>query len=68
MLYSAVVKDKETKKLVLVKNKDYPNKKSFIHDLKANGYIVNPIKVKPSVKFEYIMKYTDCSISDWKKF
>ena len=52
--YSAVVKDGA--RVVFIKNQEYQRKADFIHDLRANGYKVNPKKVKPADVFEYILK------------
>lgn len=65
MLYSASVKDKQTGRIVFIRNQDYPNKTLFIQDLRANGYSVNPNKVKPADVFEYILQYTNASPHDW---
>ena len=65
-LYSAIVKDKETKKKVFIENKEYSRKQDFIKDLKNNGYAVNPLKVKESEVFSYILNNTNCDNIDWK--
>lgn len=61
--YSAVVKDGN--RLVFIKNQEYARKDDFIHDLRCNGYKVNPKKVKPSDVFEYILNHTNCNPWDW---
>lgn len=61
--YSAMVKD--GKRVVIIRDQDYPNKAAFIHDLRANGYKVNPKKVKPSGVFDYICDHTDMNPWDW---
>ena len=61
--YSAIVKDGN--RAVLIKNQEYPKKADFIHDLRCNGYKVNPKKVKPSDVFDYIMNHTNCNPWDW---
>ena len=43
-MYRAVVKDKETKKRVVVKS-EYKTKADFIKDLRRNGYSVYPQNV-----------------------
>ena len=58
-LYSAVVNDGIS--TVFIKNQEYRTKAEFIHDLRANGYTVNPMKVKPAGVFEYIICHTDCT-------
>ena len=63
-LYSAFVKD--GKRLVAIKNQEYNTKRDFIHDLRSNGYSVNPKKVKESKLFEYIINNTDCNSWDWE--
>lgn len=63
-LYSAVVKDGN--RIVFIKNQEYSTKAEFIHDLRHNGYKVNPMKVKPASVFEYIMQHTNCAPWDWE--
>lgn len=62
--YSAIVKDGS--RAVFIRDQEYPTKADFIHDLRANGYKVNPMKVKPSDVFEYILNHTNCSPWDWE--
>lgn len=62
--YSAVVKDYS--RTVLIRDQEYPTKADFIHDLRANGYKVNPRKVKESALFNYIINHTDCTPWDWE--
>lgn len=64
MLYSAVVRDGS--RVVFIRNQEYKNKAEFIHDLRHNGYRVNPDKVKPAQRFEYIINHTNCAPWDWK--
>mgnify|MGYP004670640061 CR=1 FL=1 len=61
--YSAMVKDGQ--RVVIIRDQDYPNKAAFIHDLRANGYRVNPKKVKPADVFNYICDHTDMNPWDW---
>lgn len=61
--YCAIVKDGQ--RVVIIRDQDYPNKAAFIHDLRANGYRVNPKKVKPSGVFNYICDHTDMNPWDW---
>lgn len=61
--YSAAVKDGA--RVVLIKNQEYQKKADFIHDLRSNGYKVNPKKVKPADVFEYILNHTNCAPWDW---
>lgn len=66
-LYSAVVKDVyEGNKLTIIENHESYNKAHFIHDLRRNGYAVNPMKVKRADVFDYIMENTDCRPCDWR--
>ena len=60
---SAVVKDGA--RVVFIKNQEYQRKADFIHDLRANGYKVNPKKVKQADVFEYILNHTNCAPWDW---
>jgi len=64
-IFSAWVKDKETKQQLRI-DKEYPTKAKFIYDLKANGYAVNPDKVKISKVFDYILDNTNCTPEEWK--
>ena len=47
-------------------HQEYRTKADFIHDLRCNGYKVNPMKVKTSRTFDYIINHTDCNPWDWK--
>lgn len=62
-LYSALVKDGN--RVVVIKNQDYRTKAEFIHDLRHNGYAVNPRKVKPADVFDYIVEHTNMAPEDW---
>lgn len=61
--YSAAVKDGV--RTVFIRNQEYQRKADFIHDLRANGYKVNPQKVKQADVFEYILNHTNCAPWDW---
>lgn len=65
-MYKAIVKDKMDGRKVIIESESN-TKEEFIHDLRANGYAVNPIKVKTKEVFEYIMNHTDCNPWDWKE-
>ena len=56
---------KDGKRVVIIRNQDYPNKAAFIRDLRANGYRVDPKKVKPFDVFNYICDHTDMNPWDW---
>jgi hypothetical protein len=62
--YSAIVKD--GKRVVIIENQEYRTKAEFIHDLRHNGYKVNPAKVKDSNVFTYIITRTNCNPWDWR--
>lgn len=62
--YSAVVKDYS--KFVFITNQEYRTKADFIRDLRSNGYKVDPLKVKPSRVFDYIVNHTNCNPWDWR--
>ena len=62
-MYSALVKD--GKRLVEIKNQEYCRKADFIHDLRSNGYKVNPKKVKESYLYDYIISNTNLYPWDW---
>ena len=64
MKYSAVVKDNG--RVVFIKNQEYRSKADFIHDLRRNGYKVDPIKVRKTRSFDYIINHTNCAPWDWK--
>lgn len=64
MLYSAIVKDKESGRRIVIREQEYPNKAEFIHDLRHNGYAVTPLKVKKS---EVFVTQTNCYWWDWKE-
>lgn len=66
MLYKAIVKDKETKELIIIES-EYDKKIDFINDLKGNGYLVNPSKVKKAEVFNYIIDNTNCNKWDWEE-
>lgn len=65
-MYKAIVTDKMNGRKVIIES-EYNAKEEFIHDLRANGYAVNPIKVKTKEVFEYIMNHTNCNHWDWKE-
>ena len=64
--FKASVKNRETKECTVVESA-YANKTDFIKDLRANGYMVNPDKVKKSEVFDYIIDNTNCQSFDWKE-
>ena len=66
MLYKAIVKDKQTKELIIIES-EYDKKIDFINDLRGNGYMVNPLKVKKAEVFNYIMDNTNCNKWDWEE-
>lgn len=65
-VYKAIVTDKMNGKKVIIES-EHNTKSEFIHDLRKNGYAVNPIKVKTKEVFEYIMSETNCYEWDWKE-
>ncbi len=66
VMYKAIVTDKKDGSKVIIES-EYNTKAEFIHDLRANGYAVNPIKVKTKEVFDYIMNHTNCNTWDWKE-
>ena len=62
-MYSALVKDGD--RLVQIKDQEYYRKADFIHDLRSNGYKVNPKKVKESSLYNYIISNTNLNPWDW---
>ena len=64
MKYSALVND--GKRIVEIKNQEYNTKAEFIHDLRGNGYKVNPKKVKKSAIYDYIVNHTNMYPWDWE--
>lgn len=65
-MYKAIVTDKMNGRRVVIES-EYNTKAEFIHDLRSNGYAVNPVKVKTKEVFEYIMSCTNCNPWDWKE-
>ena len=65
-IYKAIVTDKRTRIKSIIEC-EYNTKAEFIHDLRKNGYSVNPIKAKTKEVFDYIMDNTDCNPWDWKE-
>ncbi len=65
-MYKTIVTDKTNGRRVIIES-EYNTKAEFVRDLRANGYAVNPIKVKTKEVFEYITKHTDCTPWDWKE-
>ena len=61
--YSAMVRDNG--RVVFIENQEYNTKADFIHDLRRNGYSVNPKKVKESTIFDYIVNSTNMNPWDW---
>ena len=64
--YKAIATNKETRKQETIES-EYRTKKEFIRDLRANGYKVNPDKVKRAEVFDYIVGHTNCNPWDWKE-
>ena len=52
-------------RIVFFRNQEYRTKSDFIHDLRANGYKVNPKKVKTARVFDYILEHTNMNPWDW---
>ena len=65
--YSAVVRDKQTGKLLILRSKEYNSKREFISDIRFNGYSVQAMKVHEDEVFNYIMQNTNCTPEDWKE-
>jgi hypothetical protein len=65
MKFKAWVKDKTNKQYTTIES-DYNTKTEFIKDLRANGYAVNPYKVKISAIYDYIINETNCTPYEWK--
>lgn len=63
-VYKAIVTNKMNGKRVVIES-EYNTKAEFIYDLRANGYAVNPVKVKTKEVFDYIMDHTNCNPWDW---
>ena len=62
--YSANVKDNG--RTVFIENQEYRTKAEFIHDIRCHGYSLNPLEVKPSDVFDYIVNHPNCDSWDWK--
>lgn len=64
--YSAMVRDSHNRKrVVIILDQPYNTKAEFISELRANGYKVNPKKVKQSDVFDYICNQTNMTPWDW---
>jgi hypothetical protein len=63
--FKTAAKNKETKQTIIIESA-YKTKTDFIKDLRANGYSVNPAKVKQSDVYNFIVENTNCELSDWK--
>jgi len=63
-LYKAIVKDMDGN--IKIIQSEYPNKSAFIHDLRRNGYKVNPKKVKEASEFDRILDKTNAHLWDWE--
>lgn len=66
ILYKAVVRNKETKKLEIV-TFTACSLTHALHEIRVNGYSVNNYHCKPAEVFDYIMKHTNCNPWDWKE-
>lgn len=62
--YKAIVKQNGKTEIIEIQSE---SKKQLISDLRKNGYSVDPIKVKKSEVFDYIMDHTNCNEWDWKE-
>ncbi|MBT4638223.1 MAG: minor capsid protein [Deltaproteobacteria bacterium] len=62
--YKMVVKENGERKIMEMQSE---SKKQLISDLRANGYQVNPAKVKKTEVFEYIMNHTNAEEWDWRE-
>lgn len=58
-LYSALVKNKQTKNWMYILDKLYKNKTMFIKDLRKNGFAVYPYRVRESEEFNRIINETN---------
>lgn len=63
--FKAIVRDRQTKEIVIIES-EYKTKTDFVKDLRQNGFIVDPYKVKTSEIFDYIMENTNGNVWDWK--
>lgn len=63
--FKAIVRDRQTKEIVIIES-EYKTKTDFVRDLRQNGFIVDPGKVKTSEIFDYIMENTNGNVWDWK--
>lgn len=63
-LYSALVYDKKIPFIFLFKR--YQNKAEFVRVLRERGFKVNPLMVKPSKLFFYILGHPSYNHDMWK--
>lgn len=64
--YKAIVKERQTGERVIIEG-EYASKQKFITELRSNGFMVNPDKIKESHVFDWIMQNTNCAPWDWKE-
>jgi hypothetical protein len=64
--YKCVAKEKETGNLRIFLSSEGQNKKSFIYDIRANGYSINNLKVKQEKVFDWICDNTNAEIWHWQ--
>ena len=62
--YKTIATDQDGNKKII--EMEYPSKKAFIADLRANGYKVCDAKVKEASEWDRIIETTNCEKWDWK--
>lgn len=65
-IYKAAVHDPSNRKKTIFIESEYPTKAEFIKELRSNGYLVDPSKVKTKIEFNRIIKETNADEWDWK--
>ena len=63
-LYSALIYDNRVPYMFLFRH--YQNKAAFVADLRKKGFKVNPLLVKPSKLFFYILGHPSYNHDMWK--
>lgn len=64
--FKTIAKDKKTKEYKVIES-TARNKKDFICDLRANGYIVTEYKVKEKEVYDWIIENTNANKWDWER-
>ena len=64
MMYKAFVRDTETKRRLFMEH-DYPSKKEYARELRANGYSVT--RIEPKALYDFVLEHTNCRLAEWTR-